>query len=117
MVNGLINEELKRKYGVIEINSLPRENYHEEEIEDIDWEQLKTFKNVQMERIRFVTDIGFPLYDCSYFHVTIDGKKYDVLNHPFSQVSKKQFKATLYNILQKENIFINGFFDRISILK
>lgn len=103
-------------YGVLETNPLLRTNYHEEMIEDISWDELKEKKDICAERIRFVTDNNFPFWDLSYFHIRINNVKYRVLNSPFEQVSKKNFKSTLYNILKKENIYIRNFFQSISQL-
>jgi hypothetical protein len=115
MIRGLINEELKKEYGVIEVNSIP-DGYHEEEIEEISWEELKGKKGILAERLRLVSDPGYPTWDCSYFHVKISGVKYRVLNHPFGDLKKRGLNKQIFDILQKEKIFVKGIFDCISTL-
>lgn len=102
-------------YGVQEVNPMPKD-YHEEELEYIGWEELRDVKGIKAERIRFLSDPGFPYWDLSYFHIRIDGKKFEVLGSPFGQVPKKGFKSYIYKVLRNQGIFIDGFFDCISTL-
>lgn len=111
-----INEKLLNNYGVVEINPLSNPDYHYEEREYIDWSELKNKKGICAERIRFVTDNGFPFFDLSYCHIIINNKKYMVTNTPFEQISKNNFKSNLYKILKKDNVYIKGFFENISYL-
>jgi hypothetical protein len=115
MIDGLLNESLKRNYGVIEINPVTP-GYHEEEYEDITWEELKGKKGVKADRLRFVSDPGFPFWDCSYFFVRIDGVKYRVSGHPFEQLPKRGLKTKIYNTLKEDNVFIDGIFKYISTI-
>lgn len=105
----MINE-----YGVFETNPMPS-GYHDEDLEYINWEILKTMtQTIVAERIRFVSNPGFPWWDLSYFHVRIDGKRYGIIGTPFYQIGKKTFKTDLYKILKDEGIFIKDFFASIS---
>ena len=67
-----------------------------------------------MERIRFIIDPGYPNFELSYFHVIYNNKKYNVLNSPFDEVTRKKFKSNLYNILNDEKVYIKNFFNSIS---
>lgn len=103
-----------------EVNPVGK-NYHDEDLEYMNWDDFKDVlksgcQKFEILRIRFITDSGFPLYDLSYFHVRIDGVKTEILDSPFTQISKKHFKSSLYNILKKQNVFIPNFFNHISTL-
>jgi hypothetical protein len=116
MMRGLINEDLKRNYGVVETNPISGPEYHEEEYEDISWEELKGKKGIEADRLRLVSDPGFPTWDCSYFYIRIDGKKYYVLGHPFGELKKRGINKQIYDILKEEKVYIKNIFDRISTL-
>lgn len=113
-MNGLLNEELKRNYGVTEINPLS-EGYHDEELQYISYHSLKN-KKVINERLRLVTDSGYPYYDLSYWHVRIDGKRYEVVGSPLAQIPKRTAKTYIYNCLKKDGIFVKDIFGSISTL-
>lgn len=106
---------MMNEYGVYETNPITKD-FHNEDFECISWQELQGLKNVKSERIRFVTDPGFPFWDCSYFYIRVNNKRFRVLNHPFQQIKKGNLKGQLYNILKHEGIFINGFFNSISTL-
>lgn len=122
----MINEKLKRDYGVTEVNPLPSSNYHDHErIEYIQWGELKQYAKdghtITCERVRFVTDLYCPFWELSYCHMRISGKehkgiRYRIADTPFYQVPKRGMKKKLYDILKKEGIFIKGFFDNLSLL-
>jgi len=113
----LLNEELKREYGVIEYNKIPK-GYHDIERDFICWDEIEKTDKVKAERIRFVTDRGFPMLDLSYCHLFINGKRYNVTGCPFTQISKKNWKSDLIRILKEEGIYIKDLFNPeiISIL-
>jgi hypothetical protein len=103
-------------YKPFETNPMPA-GYHDEEEEYITWEELKGMPNMEADRVRFISDRGFPFWDLSYFHVRIDGKRYHVQGAPFNQVPKKGgLSKNLYGILKEEGIYIPKFFDCISTM-
>lgn len=105
------------QYGVSETNPLP-EGYHNIDREAIEFDELQASDHIQLDRLRLVTDSGFPMYDISYVHLNVNGKPVDVtFSFPVSQLNKRTYKKELYDICKKQGIFIKGLFDNISILR
>jgi len=109
---------IETKYGAINENPVA-DGYHQQEREFISWGELverSGGKGLTVERIRFVTDPGFPALDLSYLHIIWKGKKYFVTGSPFSQIPKKGWKRHLIEELKKEGVFLAKLFDRASVL-
>ena len=64
---------------------------------------IKEKKKVVASRLRFVTNIGTPFYDLSYFQIYVDSVKYNVEHLPFEQIPKSTKRAN-YNDL-KRNLY------------
>jgi hypothetical protein len=103
-----------------EVNPVP-ECYHEQDCDEIDFEEvvdlllLKEDK-IESERMRFVTDSGYPYYDLSYWHIKLNGQRFRVLNSPFEQLPKRKFKQLIYSRINARKVFINNLFASISTL-
>jgi len=118
----LLNEKLKKEYGAIEYNAIT-ENYHNEEIRHIHFDEVlekaSEGEKIISERLRFVTDSYHPYYDLSYWHVRIKGTRYRVYDSPFEQIIKKGgLKRNIYKIVKEkfDGVFISNLFDNISVL-
>jgi hypothetical protein len=117
----MLNYDLKQNYGVTEYNPIPK-GYHDEDCMYISFADLlamivsKEYR-ITAERLRFVTDSGFPFWELSYFHVRIDGERYEIMDCPFYKVLKHGgLNKNLYKILKSCNVYIPKFFDVISTL-
>lgn len=102
----LLNEELYKKYGAIEYNTLPGANYHDIERETVSWYDLKKSDRLIAERIRILTDPGFPWFDISYFHLWINGKPSEIRDFPVDQLPRRTYKKILIEECKKQGIFI-----------
>jgi hypothetical protein len=83
-------------------------------VETVCW----TTPGLEITRLRFLSDPGFPAWDVSYVHGVLNGKHVDV-EVPFSQLpkyGKGGMKAALYKEAQKTGKFIKGLFSAISTL-
>ena len=93
--------------------------YHEIEREHIGWDEMvamaKSGKVVTAERLRLISDVGYPYIDISYFHVIIEGKHYSVLGGLY-QLNKAKYRTELYSIVKREKIFIKDLFNAISYM-
>lgn len=103
-----------------EVNPVPQ-CYHEQDCDEIDFEEVVDIIAekrvvVKSERMRFVTDSGYPYYDLSYWHVRIGSERFRVLNSPFEQLPKKKFKQLIYSRINAHNVFIQDLFASISTL-
>lgn len=101
----LLNEEMYKKYGVIEYNSITP-GYHEIERENGSWYELKKSDRIIAERIRLITDPGFPWFDISYFHLWVNGTPTEFRDFPVIQLPKKGYKKVLIEECQKQGIFV-----------
>lgn len=115
MQDGIINEELLKNYGTLEVNPVP-EGYHEQERDWMDWKDLKPGDHIELERMRLVTDPGYPFYDVSYVDMIVNGQKYHIENFPLSRLSRREYKKELYKLAKDKGIFIKDLFRSISIL-
>jgi len=98
------------------------EGYHSEDCNEIHFEDLVDMireKNhvIKSERIRFVTDSGYPLVDLSYWHVRIDGERFRVEGSPFERLSKHNHKQSMYEAIKSEKVFIPNLFNDYSLLR
>jgi hypothetical protein len=103
-VNGLVN-------GIAYHNE--RHN-QADGVDEVDW----TEPGLVITRLRLLSDPGFPAWDVSYCHGSLDGRHVDV-RLPFSQLpkyGKGGVKAALYNEAKKTGKFIKGLFNAISTL-
>ena len=100
-VNGLVN-------GIAYHNS----RYDQEGgVETVDWET----PNLEITRLRLLSDPGFPFWDVSYVHGILDGRHVNV-QVPFSELPKYKMKAALYKEAKATGKFIKGLFSSISTL-
>lgn len=91
--------------------------YHDIDAENITWEDLKDIKKpIRSERLRFITNDGFPFYELSYHHIRIDGQRYRIIGAPYQQVPKRKFKSELLKMVKDDGIFIKDLFQTLSIL-
>lgn len=113
------------KYGVRELNGLANNStYHEEDFDYIDFDELKDYVKsgvkVVSERLRYLHGGAFPVWELSYWHVRIKGRRYEVQNlpHGLYQVPrhKKSLHSQVVEIVKGEKIFIYNLCDSISIL-
>lgn len=123
----LTGERIHKGYGgVEETNPLPYQNYHEEDIEYISLGELKDMynegKKIKAIRLRLVSDVGYPSWDMSYFHVSVDGVKYGITDtttdngNSLSSIPKKYSKKHIYKWVKDSGIFIQDLFGSISTL-
>jgi len=103
-------------YGAKETNGLSNgSKYHEERAgaRTVDW----TEPGLRITRLRLLSDPGFPLWDVSYCHGTINGEHVDVLL-PFDQLPKKGMRSEIVRYAQKDKLFAKGMgiLDNISTL-
>lgn len=100
----------------------PLENgqaYHEEERMTVYFDELKSDDNIEMERLRLLTETELPFYDISYIHIIYNGNKAELLDFPVKQLPKKGWKETIIDICKEKNIFIEHVVhpERVSILR
>jgi hypothetical protein len=108
---------MKNPVYVNELNPLENpKGYHNIERARINWEELKTTDRIYCERIRFLTDPGFPFMDLSYFHATVNGEKCIIENSPFWQIPKRTWKTYLIKQCKKDKLFVRGIIENASIL-
>lgn len=109
-----------KKQMVDETNPLENgQDYHEEERIYVYFEELTSEDEIEMERLRLLTDSGLPFYDISYIHIIYNGKKAQLLDFPVNKLPKKGWKEKMIDICKKNNIFIKHIVhpDRVSILR
>lgn len=105
-------------YGVQESNPLTSGDYHEIERDIVYFDELKKSDKIVLNRLRLVTDAGFPRYDVSYIYVTVNGKKSELCDFP-SQLPKRGYKKYLVDVCKEQGIFIKDLCNdgKISILR
>jgi len=107
---------MSNNYGVHETNPLP-DGYHENVTRKIkrrvDW----TTPGLYVTRLRLLSDYGFPWWDVSYCHGTLDGEPVDVVL-PFSQLPKKGFRAAIIDYAKEDKLYAKelGVLDNLSTL-
>lgn len=93
-------------YGVSETNPLPK-GFHDEAPEfTVEWTDPEL---ARIERLRFVSDPGFPFWDVSYCHGRLkDGRKVRV-ELPFSQLQKRvPISVQIIKYAKKDGVFAKG---------
>jgi len=110
--------EYSEKY---ETNAIIDSTYHDEDCGEINYDELveqgKNKVKIISERMRLVTDSGYPFWDLSYWHVRIDGDRYRVIDSPFERMARKTYKQDMYKEIKKSGIYIQNLFDSISTLR
>lgn len=119
-MKGLYENEGKKYSDKYEVNPI-QQGYHDGDCYEIDFEEVVDIiaekrAVVKSERMRFVTDSGYPYYDLSYWHIRISSERFRVLNSPFEQLPKKKFKQLIYSRINARNVFIQDLFASISTL-
>lgn len=98
-----------------ETNPLPS-GYHDEEAKEIvSWKDSRLLK---IERLRLLSDPGFPVWDVSYcFGRLKDGTKVRV-ELPFSQIPKRGMMEAILGYAKRDKVFAKklGLFSAISTL-
>lgn len=90
-------------YGVLESNPLPKGYHSELPVEALDWTSSRLAK---IERMRFLSDPGFPVWDVSYCTGrNTDGKKVTV-RLPFDQLpkGKGRFWPAMYKFAKRDGV-------------
>jgi hypothetical protein len=111
------NETIDRNmYGAVELNGLVDGlSYHRERgfCPTVGWET----PGLKITRLRLVSDPGFPFWDVSYCHGTLDGKNVNV-GLPFFQLPKRGMRKAIVDFAKKEGLFAKGMgiLDNISTL-
>jgi hypothetical protein len=79
----------------------------------VDW----TTKGLKVTRLRLISDPGYPVWDVSYCHGTLNGQDVDV-QLPFSQIPKRKVNAFIIEWAKKDGVFAKGLgiLDNISTL-
>ena len=118
MINEGLNTRLYQETGVYETNGLKDSNYHNIERIDIAIEEITKSDKVSLERLRMVTDVGFPFYDISYIHITYNGKPANLIMNQM-QLNKRTWKSDLIQICKNHKVFIEDIVNpmKVSILK
>jgi hypothetical protein len=111
-----------REYSeMYETNAIIDSTYHDEDCGEMSYndmlEEVLTGKSISSERMRLVTDSGYPFWDLSYWHVRIDGDRYRIIDSPFERLPKKTYKQDIYKEAKKCGIYIPHLFDSISTLR
>ena len=85
---------------------------------EISWEKLRgSNKKIVCERIGFIIDPTFPMLDCIYFFININGKSYSVINHPFQRLYRGRWKKRLLTECQAAEIIIYDILEKAFINK
>jgi hypothetical protein len=74
-----------------------------------------TTPKLEITRLRLLSDPGYPEWDISYCHGTLNGYHVDV-RLPFSSLPKRKMKTFLYDEVKKTGCYIEGLFSSISTL-
>ena len=97
-------------FGCRETN--PQSNFDKEPVTGlVDW----TAPGLYITCLRLLSDPGYPAWNVSCVHGTLDGKKVKV-NVPFDQLPKKGMKRELFKHEKASGVFIKGLFDNISTM-
>jgi len=102
----------RNTYGSVEINGLVNAGaYHDEfcNASCVPWDT----PGLTITRLRLLSDPGFPAWDVSYCHGSLDGEPV-VVALPFDQLPKRQMKRALYAHAKSTGRFIKGLFTAIS---
>lgn len=92
-------------YGHYEHNPLPTGYHDEEALLQVDWTDPRL---ARIERMRFVSDPGFPAWDLSYcFGRLKSGEKVEVLL-PFTQLPKRNMFGALIQYAKRDRVYLRG---------
>lgn len=72
-----------------------------------------TTPNLEVTRLRLLSDPGYPEWDVSYCHGILNGRHVNVAL-PFSSLPKKTWKTALYKEASATGVFIKGLFSAVS---
>ena len=72
-----------------------------------------TTPNLEITRLRLLSDSGYPEWDVSYCHGILNGRHVSVAL-PFSSLPKKAWKTALYKEARSTGVFIKGLFSAVS---
>lgn len=107
-------------YGTVDTNPV-EQGHHEIERERICVTQMIALakgNKVTSDRLRLVSDPGYPYWDISYWHIDINGTKYEIgsIQSFFGDedLTKKGYKSQIYNACKDNGIFIHNMFNSIS---
>lgn len=103
-------------YGARETNGLEEGaayHYNRHPVDTVSW----TTPGLHVTRLRLVSDPGFPWWDVSYCHGTLDGKDVDV-QLPFGQLPKKGLSRAIVEYAKQDGVYAVrlGILDAISTL-
>jgi hypothetical protein len=102
----MINAELLRNYGTIEINPLPSKNYHDLDRKTISWYSLTKSDKITATRLRLLTSPNYPWFDVSYFHLTVNGEHVEIRDIPIDKLGRKTYKSELIQACKDQGIFV-----------
>jgi hypothetical protein len=80
--------------------------------ETISWDT----PGLRIDRLRLISDPGFPLWDVSYCTGRLSDGTVCNVNLPFSQLPKRGMRQALYAHAKRSGQFIDGLFQAISTL-
>lgn len=90
---------------LIETNPLENPNeYHNNVTSSIEEIVPWTTKGLKITRLRILSDPGFPYWDISYCHGTLNGKSVEV-SLPFSQIPKKGFNKFIVTQAIRDKVY------------
>ena len=102
----------RNTYGSVEINGLVNPGAYHDDFDNaptVPWDT----EGLTITRLRLLSDPGYPAWDVSYCHGTLDGEPV-VVDLPFSTLPKRGMKRALYRHAQATGRFIEGLFTAIS---
>lgn len=103
-------------YGVSETNPLPSPKYHSEELAgSVYWNDPKL---AYIERLRLLSDPGYPFWDVSYCYGRLKTGEKVRVGLPFSELPKRKMYEALINYAKADKVYAKGLklFDAISTL-
>lgn len=99
--------DYRNTYGAIELNGLEDgASYHNNRNPDgerVYW----TEPGLRVTRLRLITDPGFPFWDVSYCHGTVNGREVDV-DLPFSQLPRRGMKRAIVEYAKADKVYAAG---------
>jgi hypothetical protein len=103
-------------YGTRETNGLengPDYHHNRGQTRSVYWDE----PNLRITRLRLLSDPGYPAWDVSYCHGSINGEAVDV-QLPFDQLPKRKMLAAIVSHAKRDGVHAKnlGVFDAISTL-
>lgn len=104
-------------YGTLETAGLVDARAYHQQLPDnmpqVGW----ATPGLKVTRLRLLSDPGFPVWDVSYCHGTLDGQPVRV-DLPFSQLPKRRIKEEIIKHAKRDRVYALGLgiFDSISTL-